>query len=102
MKNVKEEKKETRTEKLSRELERIYEENRVEIEALSVIGPRGGSNARIIPGWKLSPNGTISRAIGLFGGRRADYYSGRGPTPSTAIPAVIYDEALEAYYRIFE
>lgn len=91
----------TRTERLAQELALIAERHENEISALSYRGPRGGRNAKHIPGWRCMGNHAITRAAGLAGVPQMSYWSGSAPTPSTAIPACMADEALEAYKLIF-
>lgn len=63
-------------------------------------GPKGGRNARHIPGWSSSPHQTVTKACHGAGIPTMQYWSGSCTTPSTAIPTVLYDTALDIMREI--
>jgi len=92
----------TRTEKLIEEIKKIAEKYQKEINGLSYNGPNGGTNARLIPGWYHTGNATITRACGIAGVPRLNYWSGSNPTPATSIPLCISIDVIKAYKKIFK
>ena len=92
----------TRTQKLAKEIDKIYKANKTKIDALPNRGPQGGINAANIPGWSNYGNGAITRAANIASIPTMRYWSGSAPTPSTALPSCVYDEITAAYNRIFK
>lgn len=92
----------TRTELLVDLAREIYRIHQNEIESLQTRGPRSGSNARNIPGWVQSPNGTITKACNLSNIPVLPWWSGSAPTPSGAIPSCCALELKCAYNKIFK
>ena len=90
-----------KTAELGGRIKLIAENHAVEIALLPRKGPSGGSNAANIPGWVLSPNGTVSKAAKLANVPTLSHWSGSLPTPSTAIPGCIALECRLAYESIF-
>ena len=91
----------TRTEKLSQAIQEIYEANKIAIKNLDTKGPNGGTNAANISGWINHGNGTITKAANESQMPVLNYWSGSAPTPSSAIPACVYNDCVKAYDRIF-
>ena len=91
----------TKTERLAEELVKIKAKHEKEIAALAYRGPRGGRNAKYLPGCRCLGNHAITQAAGLARVPQMSYWSGSAPTPSTAFPACMADEAVEAYKLIF-
>jgi hypothetical protein len=91
----------TRTEKLASKIKKIVAEKKTEIENLSFYGPNGGTNALYIDGWSHVGNGTITKAAGMAGCPRANYWSGHMPTPATALPSCVLPAIERAYGKIF-
>lgn len=87
----------TKTAQLSRELQKIAEKHADEISQLQYRSPRGGQNARVIPGWSRSTS-NITRAGGL---PMLNWWDGSNPTPSTGIPTCCADEAYMIANIIF-
>lgn len=92
----------TRFEKLSTELQCLWNEHAEEIKALPRTGPKGGHNACNISGWLRCPHQTITKAAHHYGLATMRYWDGPAPTPSTAIPACVRYEAEKAYKRIYK
>jgi hypothetical protein len=91
----------TKTQKLAGKLAEIAENHATEIAELEYRGPRGGQNAKTIPGWSRSTN-NITRAAGLIQGfPRMNWWDGSAPTPSTGIPTCCAAEAYAAEKNIF-
>lgn len=80
----------------------IYTYHQDEIAALPLTSPRGGSNARNIEGWVQSPCAAVSKIVRREGWAHLDYWSGKNPTPSTAVPACAYAGLLLAYNNIYK
>jgi len=91
----------TRTEKLAAKIKKIYSRYESEIAALPTTGPMGGKNARHIPGWNVSPNGVITRAVNLKHLPTLPFWSGGRPSPQAAIPECVAWECLVEYRKIF-
>lgn len=92
----------TRTQQLAEELAKLLTPEIIaKIKALPTKGPRGGNNAKTIPGWSHSPNGTISYACNKAGIPTMKFWSGSAPTPSTAIPTCLASVAQALYNKIF-
>ncbi len=92
----------TKTERLAAEIKKISDANKKQILELPVIGPKGGTNARFIRGWKPTYNPTITRACKMAGLLLLDYWGGKFPTPQQAMPNCIWLEVHRAYNRIFK
>jgi len=60
-------------------------------------GPKGGHNARLIPGWSRSPSWLISRACRLVGVPTISWWDGSNPTPTRAVPTIL----LEKLHALF-
>lgn len=91
----------TKLEQLTADVKAIYEAHKAEIVQLDRRGPKGGTNARFIKGWKLSPHQTITRAANLSGKVTLNWWHGSAPTPGTAIPSCIVNECWTAYCKIY-
>jgi hypothetical protein len=78
----------------------FYTQHADEIDSLSTRGPNGGRNARHIEGWQLSPNQTVTKACNMAGLLTLPYWSGKNPTPSTAIPWCVWKDAHDAYVSL--
>jgi len=83
-----------KTQELANKLENIWENISDDEKKLSFYGPRGGRNARFIPGWICVGNQTITKACIIAGIPIMNYWSGSAPTPSTAIPKILYDKYI--------
>jgi hypothetical protein len=91
-----------RYEQLAIALADIYTKHADEIASIPREGAKGGANARSIEGWTPSPSTSVSKIVRREGWAHMNYWSGSNPTPSTAIPACIYDEVLVAYNRLYK
>jgi hypothetical protein len=91
----------TRIERLASKIEKIYQTNKAAIDILPNRGPNGGTNAASIEGWMNYGNGTITKAANMTHMPVMNYWSGSAPTPSSALPAICYEEITKAYNDIF-
>jgi hypothetical protein len=91
----------TKTVRLAKIIQDIYEQNKIKIDALPIKGPLGGHNAKFIEGWKNLGNGTITKSVNMTSLPTLNYWSGSNPTPSTAIPKCVYDKIKAAYDKVF-
>ncbi len=80
---------------LADSIKRIWNALPPEARRLQYSGPRGGSNARYIPGWVHVGDGTLTKACRRAGVPTMPYWSGAAPTPAQAIPKVFW-EAIQA------
>lgn len=92
----------TRTEKLTNEINKIYDHHRDGIHALPLVGPRGGRNAATIDGWTTTAGiGAISKAAKKSAMPTLKWWDGPCRTPAVAIPLCTWAEIYEAYRKIF-
>jgi len=86
-----------KTQKIAERLKSIWESIPEGQKQLSFSGPKGGRNARLIPGWICTGDQTITKACKIAGIPMMNYWSGSAPTPSTSIPKVLYDKYILGY-----
>ena len=60
-------------------------------------GERGGKNAKLIPGWSLTPSSGWTKAAHIAGFNSAPWWHGSAPTPSRAFPLPIVELMNDEY-----
>jgi hypothetical protein len=86
---------------LAGDISKVFIHHKATIKGLPSQGPKGGSNAKFIKGWKPSPNQTITKAFHIAGLNTLNYWSGTAPTPSQAIPECMYNDCCNLYKAVF-
>ena len=91
----------TRTSQLAAKVNSIYAANQATVDALPVVGPKGGSNAGNIDGWTALGIAAITRAFTASSAPTLNCWSGSLPTPSQAIPSCMVADVTKAYLKIY-